>query len=674
MSRLVAVEEGKLLWTPSEMRKKESNINGYMRWLQEKMGKSFNSYHALWDWSVTDTSGFWASIWDYFHIHSAKPYAEVIGRRGMPNDRWFDGAVLNYAEHVFRQKKMNATHPAILFKNESGRTESMTWQQLYEQVACVAHALREMGVKQGDRIAAYLPNIPQTIVSFLATASLGAIWSSCSPDFGTASVIDRFKQIEPKVLFAVDGYHYNGKSYDKRSVITELEQQLPTLEHIVFVPYAFPERASSSHSNSYLWSELLHMNAPPFTYEPVPFDHPLWILYSSGTTGLPKPIVHGHGGILLEHLKMLHLQLDLKPGDRFFWMTTTGWMMWNLLTSGLLVGATVLLYDGSPAYPKLDALWAFAEETKMTLFGTSAAYLTTCLKGGLTPNRRFSLEALKTIGSTGSPLPPEGFGWVYTAVDEDIWLTSISGGTDVCTAFVGGSPTLPVRAGEIQCRMLGAKVEAFNEAGSAVIDEVGELVVTEPMPSMPLYFWNDKNNERYLSSYFDMFPNVWRHGDWIKVSPDGSVTIFGRSDSTINRMGIRIGTSEIYRTVEDIDFIKESLVFDVERGEKSVVLLFVVLQGAHTMDENETRSFIKQKIRHNLSPRHVPDEIFYVHDIPKTLNGKKMEVPIKRIFNGIPVEKAVNVDSMNNPHILDHYVQLAQEFNESIGDTLNPPR
>lgn len=650
--------------------KRDANLTMYMDWLKEHNGQVIHDYHELWNWSVTDLESFWESLWEYFEIQSSQPYTSVLQRKGMPKDRWFDQARLNYTEHVFRNMENKRKHPAIIFKNEHQSLQTITWHQLHEQVAHVAQSLREMGVAKGDRVVAYLPNIPQAVVAFLATASIGAIWSSCSPDFGTSSVIDRFKQIEPKVLIAVDGYDYNGKRFDKRKVIQALQERLPTLEHLIYVPYVFEEMSSAEMSAQALstktecltWSDLFKGSAEEIRYEQVPFAHPLWIVYSSGTTGLPKPIVHGQGGIILEHYKVLHLHCDLKPGDRFFWSTTTGWMMWNFLVGGLLVEATIVLYDGSPTYPQVDSLWELAEKTEVTLFGTGAPYLTMCMKENLIPKMKYSLSALKAIGSTASPLPPEGFGWVYQAVKDDVWLASVSGGTDVCTTFVGGSPILPVNAGEIQCRCLGVKAEAFNEAGMSVTDDIGELVITEPMPSMPIYFWDDPGDKRYLASYFDTYPGCWRHGDWVKISSQGSVVIYGRSDSTLNRQGIRIGTSELYRAVEDLEEVADSLVFDIHRRQRSEVLLFVVLKQGVTLDESFKHK-LKNKIRTDLSPRHVPDQIFEVPDIPKTLNGKKMEVPMKKLFSGMKQEKAVNPDSMSNPHVLQHFIQLAEKIN-----------
>ena len=653
------VSEGTLLWEPSEEMKRQANSTQYMQWLENEKGLYFDDPEKLWQWSVNSLEDFWASLWDYFHIKTSKPYSTVLSERKMPGVQWFPGAELNYAEHIFRNA--TSSRPALLFQSESQTLVEISWDELYQKVSTVAEALRKMGVQRGDRVVSYMPNIPESAIAFLASASLGAIWSSCSPDFGTSSVIDRFKQIEPNVLFAVDGYRYNGKAIDRRSTIGELQQSLPTLEKTVLVPYLFPDLSTEAYRDAMLWQEM-----PPatseLTFEQVPFDHPLWVLYSSGTTGLPKAIVQGQGGILLEHLKSLYLGFDLKTEDRFFWYTTTGWMMWNLLLGGLLVGSTVLLYDGSPSYPDINVLWEFAEKSGMTFFGTSAGYILACMKAGIEPGKTYNLSKLRGLGSTGSPLPPEGFQWVYDKIKRDIWLASVSGGTDVCSAFLGGSILLPVCAGELQCRALGAKVESFDDNGKPLIDEMGELVITEPMPSMPLFFWNDSQNKRYRESYYDVYPGVWRHGDWVKITSRGSAVIYGRSDSTINRKGIRMGSSEIYRVVEDLPEILDSLVIGVERpGGDYYMPLFVVLRQGTELDD-ALKAKIRDKIRSNLSPHHVPDEVFAIAEVPRTLNGKKLEVPIKKLFMGAPLEKAISVDSMSNPQAMQYFVEFVRKL------------
>jgi acetoacetyl-CoA synthetase len=653
------ISEGTLLWEPSEEMKQQANITQYMQWLEREKGLHFGDPEQLWEWSVNSLEDFWASLWDYFKIIASQPYSTVLTERKMPGAQWFPGAELNYAEHVFRN--MTTSRPALLFQSESQPLIEISWDELYQKVCTIAQALRTMGVQRGDRVVSYMPNIPESAIAFLASASLGAIWSSCSPDFGTKSVIDRFQQIEPKVLFAVDGYRYNGKAIDRRSTIAELQQSLPTLQKTVLVSYLFPELSTEGYNNALLWQDLQQVTSE-LTFEQVPFDHPLWVLYSSGTTGLPKAIVQGQGGILLEHMKNLYLGLDLKADDRFFWYTTTGWMMWNLLLGGLLVGTTVLLYDGSPSYPDMNVLWKYAEKTGMTFFGTSAGFILACMKAGIEPGKTCDLNRLRGLGSTGSPLPPEGFQWVYDHIKPDIWLASVSGGTDVCSAFLGGSILYPVCAGELQCRSLGAKVEAFDEYGNPLINEMGELVITEPMPSMPLFFWNDQQNNRYLESYFDVYPRVWRHGDWVKITSRGSAVIYGRSDSTINRKGIRMGSSEIYRVVEDIPEIIDSLVVGIERpGGDYYMPLFVVLKSGTELDDALTTK-IRNKIRNSLSPHHVPDEVIVITEVPRTLNGKKLEVPIKKLFMGVPPEKAISVDSMSNPQAMEYFVEFARKF------------
>jgi acetoacetyl-CoA synthetase len=653
--------EGTLLWVPSEEFKENTNISGYMRWLREEKGLSFDDYAELWEWSVTDLEGFWASVWKYCDIRASRPYERVLASREMPGAQWFPGAELNYAEHAFKNARDD--EPAILHQSELRELSEVSWRELQERTAALAAGLKEMGVERGDRVVAYLPNIPEAIIALLAVSSIGAIWSSSSPDFGAGSVVDRFKQIEPKVLLAVDGYRYGGKDFDRTQVVAKLQSEIPSLEKTVILPYLEEEPETSSLEDVILWDELLGANeGAVLRFEQVPFDHPLWVLYSSGTTGLPKAIVHSQGGILMEHLKKAVLHIDLAPGERFFWFTTTGWMMWNVVVAGLFTGATALLYDGNPGYPDMNVLWRFAEETGMTNFGTSASYITSCMKAGVEPGKDFDLSALRAIGSTGSPLPPEGFEWAYEHVKKHLWLYSTSGGTDLCTAFVGGVPLLPVRAGELQARSLGAKIEAFDENANPVIDEVGELVITEPMPSMPIYFWNDPEGERYRESYFNVYPGVWRHGDWIKVKPGGACVIYGRSDSTINRGGIRMGTSEIYSAVEKVEEVKDSLVVDVPRqGGSSFMPLFVVLEEGTELDD-DLKNRIKQSIRENTSPRHVPNEIFDVPEVPKTLNGKKLEVPVKKILSGTPPEEAASKDSLSNPESLVIFAEYAEKI------------
>jgi acetoacetyl-CoA synthetase len=652
--------EGALLWEPSEEFKENAKITGYMRWLSGEKGLSFGSYEELWEWSVNDLEGFWASVWEYCGVEASKPYERVLAERKMPGAEWFEGAELNYAQHALRHAKSRPDEPAIIYRSEARPLGEISWRELEGQVTAMAAGLKSLGVGRGDRVAAYVPNSPEAVVAFLATASLGAVWSSCSPDFGPGSVVDRFAQIEPKVLFAVDGYSYGGKEFDRTEVVARLQREMPSLEKTVVVPYLKEDPNVEPLNDVVFWDELVSgKEGADLTFEQVPFDHPLWVLYSSGTTGLPKAIVQSQGGILIEHLKKLAFHANVGPESRLFWFTTTGWMMWNFTVGGLLSESTILLYDGNPGYPDMNVLWEFAQETKMTCFGTSAGYLTSCMKSGIEPGQSYDLSALESVGSTGSPLPPEGFDWVYEHVKKDVWLFSTSGGTDLCTAFVGGCPILPVRSGDLQCRSLAAKVEAFDPEGKPLIDEVGELVITEPMPSMPIYLWNDPDGERYRESYFDMYPGVWRHGDWIRIKPDGSCVIYGRSDSTINRGGVRMGTAEIYRAVESVPEVADSLVVDVHKPDGSAYMpLFVVLQEGAELDE-ELQSKIRKSIRENTSPRHVPNEILAVDEVPRTLNGKKLEVPIKKILSGTPPEKAASRDSLANPEVLDRYAELA---------------
>jgi acetoacetyl-CoA synthetase len=664
MEEATAGRTGELLWQPSPESLERRAMTRYMRWLESERGLRFDGYHTLWEWSVTELEEFWGSIWEYFGVSSPTPHRAVLPARTMPGARWFEGAELNYAEHLFRDKPDDEI--AILHASELRDLGQLSWAELRQQVAEVAAGLREQGVGRSDRVAAYLPNIPEAVIAFLATASIGAVWSSCSPDFGPGSVVDRFAQIEPKVLFAVDGYSYNGKEFDRRDVIAGLQTQIPSLQRTVVLPYLKPDPDLSPLRNAGTWGELSSAGrGAELNFETVPFDHPLWILYSSGTTGLPKAIVQGHGGILLEHLKKLHLHIDGQQGDRLFWFTTTGWMMWNFLVSGLLTEAAIVLYDGSPGHPDMGVLWDLAERAGITCFGTSASYVATCMKAEVEPSAGRDLHALRSVGSTGSPLSPESFDWIYRQLGNDTWLFSTSGGTDVCTAFVGGVPLLPVYRGELQGRALGAKVEAFDEQGNPVIDEVGELVITEPMPSMPLFLWGDGDGSRYRASYFDHYPGIWRHGDWIEITSRGTAIIYGRSDSTINRQGVRMGTSEIYRAVQAIPDVLDALVVDVPRpGTEGWMPLFVVLREGAELDE-ELEGEIKRQIRERCSPRHVPNAVYRIAEVPRTLSGKVLEVPVKRILMGTAPEVAASRDSLANPAALDYFVELAEKLDPS---------
>ncbi|HWM54336.1 MAG TPA: acetoacetate--CoA ligase [Solirubrobacterales bacterium] len=646
------------LWDPPAGVIENARLTEYMRWLEAERGLRFADYDELWRWSVDDLEGFWSSIWDFFEVRADGDPAPALASREMPGARWFPNTSLNYAEHVFAGKDDAET--AILHASELRELSELSWGELRTQVAAVAASLRELGVERGDRVVAYLPNIPEATVAFLASASIGAVWSSCSPDFGPASVVDRFAQIEPKVLFAVDGYRYGGKDFDRRETLAQLQAEMPSLVRTVVLPYLDPDPDLSPLRDATRWDELLASGegAEP-AFERVPFDHPLWVLYSSGTTGLPKAIVQGQGGILLEHLKKLHLHVDAHPGDRLFWFTTTGWMMWNFLVSGLLTRAAIVLYDGNPGHPDMGVLWDLAERAGVTMFGTSASYIAACMKDGVEPGAGRDLSRLGAVGSTGSPLSPEGFDWVYEHVGDETWLFSTSGGTDLCTAFVGGVSLLPVYRGELQGRALGAAVEAWDEEGNSVVDEVGELVVTEPMPSMPVFFWGDPDGSRYRASYFEHYPGVWRHGDWIEITSRGTAVIYGRSDSTINRSGIRMGTSEIYRAVLDVDAVLDALVVDVPRpGTEGWMPLFVVLREGAELDD-ELRKEIARRVRERCSPRHVPDEVFQIAEVPRTLSGKVLEVPVKRILMGTPPEQAASRDSLANPAALDWFVELA---------------
>jgi acetoacetyl-CoA synthetase len=651
-----------ILWEPSAASVESANLTAYVDWLRAERGVDVTTYPELWQWSVDDLEAFWNSIFDYFEVRYDGERGPALASREMPGAEWFPGVRVNWAERAFAGKDDNAV--AILHASELRELDEITWGELRSRVAACAAGLRSLGVEKGDRVVAYLPNVAEAVVAFLATASIGAIWSSASPDFGAGSLIDRFAQIEPKVLIAVDGYRYGGKDFDRTPVVRQLQEAMPSVERTVLLPYLDPGANATSGAAALedviRWDDLLVEGAgAELTFERVPFNHPLWVLYSSGTTGLPKAIVQGQGGILLEQLKKMHLHLDAKPGDRLFWFTTTGWMMWNFIVSGLLTEAAIVLYDGNPGFPDLGVLWDLTERAQINTFGTSAAYIAACMKAGVEPGAGRDLSRLRAVGSTGSPLAPEGFDWIYEHVGRDTWLFSTSGGTDLCTAFVGGVPTLPVYRGELQARALGAKVESWDPEGHPHIGVVGELVITEPMPSMPLYLWNDPDGERYRDSYFEMYPGIWRHGDWIEITERGTAIIHGRSDSTINRGGIRIGTAEIYRAVLESDEIVDALVVDLPReGTDGVIELFVVLREGAELDDS-LRKTLARAIRERCSPRHVPDEVRRVAAVPRTLSGKVVEVPTKRILMGADPSKVVSRDSLANPEALDYFVELA---------------
>ncbi len=706
---MVETDEQVPLWAPSAERVEGSRMTHFMHWAEARHGRRFADYEQLRRWSVAELEQFWSDIWDYGGVRASAPYERVIAKQQMPGARWCPGAKLNYAENLLRRNLdapalygarpiERSTQTAVVHASElrnRNRPAELSWGELERQVAEVAEGMRSLGVGVGDRVAAYMPNVPETLIAFLACASIGAIWSCAAPEFGARSVIDRFAQIEPKLLLAIDGYRHGGKDFDRGGDLRTIAAELPSVEHLVLLPYLdesatvdglladrppgdrFGRARSGSPSGGLSWQELCELGAgAEARFEQVDFEHPLWVLYSSGTTGLPKAIVHGHGGILLEQLKKSLLHLDLRRGQRMFWFTTTGWMMWNFLVGCLFSEAAIVLYDGSPGYPDLGRLWQLAEDARISCLGVSAGLLTACEKAGIEPGRDYDLSALSAIGSTGSPLPPEGFRWVYEHVDPDVWLFSTSGGTDVCTAFVGGCPLLPVYAGELQCRVLGCAVESFDQHGNALTDEVGELVLTEPLPSMPLFFWGDPSTDgdpdgsgandpgrpgrRYRESYFDTYPGVWRHGDWIRITPRGGTVIYGRSDSTINRQGVRMGTSEIYRATAAVGDVADAIVVDVPDGAGELqMVLFVVLRDGVRIDD-ELRAEIKQRVREYCSPRHVPDKILQIAEVPRTLSGKALEVPIKRILMGAAPGEAASVESLANPSSLDYFVTLAR--------------
>ncbi|MCX7892857.1 MAG: acetoacetate--CoA ligase [Burkholderiales bacterium] len=660
------IAEGAVLWTPSRERREAAELTRYLRWLAATHGIERHDYEALWRWSVEDLERFWASLWAYFDIRASAPYERVLSSRAMLGapgvtamPKWFEGARLNYAEHAFRTA--SAGHPAIVSRSEIRPTAEISWAEFARAVGALAAWLREAGVRPGDRVISYMPNIPETVIALMACASLGAIWSSCSPDMGSGAVLDRFRQIAPRVMFAVDGYRYGGRDFDRRGVVAEIAGALPTLERVVMVPYLDRGAGPTGLPGGTTWREATAHEAP-LAFEQVAFDHPLWVVYSSGTTGLPKAIVHGHGGILLEHLKTMRLQQDMRPGERFFWMSSTGWIVWNGLVSGLLAGCTIVLFDGNPAFPDAGEVWRFVGQTGAHHFGGGAALFTGAMKAGIEPGRVADLSALRAIVSTGSPLTADAYEWIYAKVKGDVWLNSISGGTDVSTAFVGGAPLLPVTAGEMQCRQLGVAACALDEAGAPVVDAVGELVMPEPMPSMPVFFWNDPDGRRYRESYFEMYPGKWRHGDWIRITSRGTAVIYGRSDTTINRHGIRMGTAEIYRAVEEIPEVLDSLVVDLEYlGRPSYMPLFVVLRPGHTLDDALVER-IRARIRERASARHVPNDVIAVAEVPRTLTGKKMELPVRKLLLGAPREKVASPDAMQNPASLDFFAELAKRL------------
>ena len=648
-----------ILWTPDVRFIEQSNLKSFEKWLKTHKGLSFDNYQHLWKWSVDNIELFWECLWQYFDIKFYTKYTSVLSSSKMPGVKWFEDATLNYAEHIFRNKKQGET--ALHFKNESNTLSSIKWDELEQKASSVQQFLIKNGISKGDCVAGYMSNIPETVIAFLAVNSIGAIWTCCSPDFGVNTVIDRFEQVKPKLLFAVNGYQYNGKQNDRTVEINQIQQGIGSINKVVLIKNTNDKKDIFPLNEATPWDEIIFATTSDLEFTPVEFNHPIWVLYSSGTTGKPKAITHSHGGVLLEHLKYMHFHNDVKQGENFFWFTTTGWMMWNFLQASMLVGAVPVLYDGSPSYPSLNSLWKLAEQLPIHHFGTSAPYLTACMKKGLTPGSNHDLSSLRSIGSTGAPLPPETFEWVYQNVSQDVWLCSMSGGTDVCTAFVGGCPTEPVYKGAIQCRALGCALYAYDENGNAITNCLGEMVIEKPMPSMPIYFWNDANNARYKSSYFEKFEDKWCHGDWIKIYDNGSLMIQGRSDATLNRKGIRIGTAEIYAVLDKIPGITDSLIVDIEKGNGDDIMpLFVVLEKG--IKPKDIKKKIDESLKRECSPRHVPGSIIQVKDIPYTLSGKKMEIPVKKALMGMDISKSVNPDAVRNPEALTFFRNYSIEF------------
>jgi len=639
----------------------ESAMARFIDWLAAEGRAEVSGYEQLWTWSVDHPDEFWPALWDFFAVRSSGRPDTVLADTAMPGAQWFPGVRLNYAEQAFAQATPDRA--ALVVTVEGGDPVEVSWAALQRSVAGLAHSLRAWGVRPGERVAAYLPNIPEAVVGLLAAASVGAVWSCVAPDYGTQSVIDRFAQIEPAVLLVTDGYHWAGRRVDRRSEAAEIAAALPSVRRVVAVGHLFGDEGTSG--GTVPWRDAVAPDGD-LVFEPVAFDHPLWILYSSGTTGLPKGIVHGHGGIILEHLKWLGLHNDVRPGDRFFWYTTTAWVVWNVVVGSLLTGATAVLYDGSPTWPEKDAVWRVAAQTGATHLGLSAGYVTASQKAGLRPGATLDLSAVRCIMSTGSPLPVDAWHWVYDAVKADVWLDAPSGGTDVAGAYVGGCPLKPVVAGEMQCRLLGTRVEAWSDDGKPLVDEVGELVVTAPMPSMPLYFWGDEDGRRYHEAYFATFPGVWRHGDFVTITSRGTALVHGRSDSTLNRHGVRMGSADIYAAVEELPEVAESLVIGAEFPDGRYYMpLFVVLADGAVLDEGLTAR-IKTTIRQRCSPRHVPDEILEVPAVPHTLTGKRLEVPVKRLIQGIPLERAVNQGAVDRPDVLPFFADLGRRVAQAV--------
>lgn len=661
------VREGDLLWTPSPEWIARTNIVTFTRWLRDTRGHDFDvtnhdGYDRFWRWTVADLEGFWGAVWDYFEVRASAPPTRVLGRREMPGAEWFPGARLNYAEHILRQERPGTD--ALLYLSEDQPLTRLSWDAYAGQVRTIATRLRELGVRRGQRVVGYLPNIPEAMVAMVATTSIGAVWAGCAPELGWRGAGDRLAQLEPTVLFAVDGYRYGGKTIDRRDEVRRLARELDTLTQVVYLPRMFPAEPTLGDApvSTMSWDDMVAgpvVTADRFECEQVPFDHPLWVLFSSGTTGLPKAITHSHGGILVEQLKLQHLVMDLSRGDRLFFFTTTSWMMWNFIASAPLLGVVPILYDGSPTHPEPDVLWRMARESRANLFGTSPAYIDLMSQAGVVPRERYEFPDLRQLMPAGAPVSPRHTAWLYRNVSPDVWVSTGSGGTDCCTGFVGGMPTLPVRAGEMQVRSPGVAAYAYDEEGRPVVDEVGELVITAPMPSMPVFFWGDDTGERYRETYFSRFPGVWRHGDFFRVNHRGGCFVPGRSDAVLNRSGVRIGTAEIYRVMDEMPEIVDSLVVNIDRdGGAAFMQLFVTLRDGRRLDD-ELRQRIRTQLRREYSPRHVPDEIVEVPGVPRTVTGKRMEVPIRRILSGTPVDAAVNRESMANPDVLEAFIAHA---------------
>lgn len=648
------VNPNKLLWSVSDEENASSNLQLYYNWLFKVHHLQFTNYSQLYAWSVNHPAAFWESLLTYFKIEFSGSYSQILSEDAMPETKWFDGINLNYAEHIFGNK--NFQNPALIAHDEIRPTYEMSWSTLGAQTASLQRIFKSYGMQIGDRICAYAGNVPETSVAMLACVASGYVWSSCSPDFGVNSVLDRFAQIEPSVLVAVDGYTYNGKYFDRRDEVAQLVSQIKSIKLIIWIPCGNYSNAPIASCDNIYWNDLIFDQDREPQFERVPFNHPIWILYSSGTTGLPKAIVHCQGGMLLEHLKYITFHNDVKKGERFFWYTTTGWMMWNFVHASLLVGATAVLYEGSPVYPEISSLWKHSKEIQINHFGTSAPFIINCMKNDLNILRDYPQEHLRSIGSTGSPLPPEAFEYVYKNIKSDVWLCSMSGGTDVCTAFMGSCIERPVYSGELQCRALGAAIESWNDLAQPVFQEMGELVLTKPMPCMPVAFWNDPDKAKYKASYFDYFPGVWRHGDWIEITIHDGVIIYGRSDATLNRQGVRIGTAEIYNVLNNIKEISDSLIVNLElEGGNHLMPLFISLNSGYEISDRLIKE-IRTELKDKCSPRHLPDKIIQVPEIPYTISGKKMESPVKKVLLNYELSKAYNSGAMRNPEAMLFFI------------------